>query len=231
MSKEHSDQITDGGNTQATGGGSEGEQQEIDPERLQAELAQIKDAMGLEERYPSRFTLWLVFGVCVLLASLGSQAIALQGLPPSLHSVVWFGAIAAGGVYQGWSQRETNTSSPHSSQAKPRLWFQFAAVFAVYFVAVFSLTSLTEIQPDTLESLIFSLTVALVGVAYLVVGESLRAYYIRRRDRWAFYVGGAWMILLAIIIPNFELLETWGYTAFGVLYAAHAVASYVALSS
>jgi hypothetical protein len=39
------------------------------------------------------------------------------------------------------------------------------------------------------------------------------------------------MLLLAVAIPNVELLETWGYTAFGVLYGAHAVASYVVLSS
>jgi hypothetical protein len=231
MSEERTDQITDGGDKQATGGVRGGGQQEIDPEQLQAELTQIKDAMGLQERYPSRFTLWLVFGVCVLLASLGSQVIALRGLAPSLHSVVWFLSIGGGFLYQGVSQSETDTGSRHSTQAKPRLWLQFAAVFALYFVVVFGLGSVTVLESSSLESLIFSFTIALVGVAYLVVGESLRAYYIRRRDRWAFYTGGSWMLLLAIAISNVELLETWGYTAFGILYVVHAVASYVVLSS
>jgi hypothetical protein len=220
MSEEHSDQSTDGGTDQ-----------EIDPERLRAELAQIKDAMGIKERYPTRFTLWLVFGVCVLAASLGSQVIALRGLEPLLHSVVWFASIGVGGLYRGVTQSETSNGSRHTTQAKPRLWLQFGAVFTMYLVFVFTIGAATAIQPDILESLIFSLTVALVGVAYLVVGESLRAYYIRRRDRWAFYVGGGWMVLLAVAIPNVELLETWGYTAFGVLYGAHAVASYFVLSS
>lgn len=231
MSEEHSDQIADGGNERVAGNTKKSEQQEIDPERLKAELAQIKDAMGLEERYPSQFTLWLVFGVCVLLASFGSQFIVLRELSPLFHPVVWFVLIGAGGLYQGWSQHETASSSRHSDQAKPRLWVQFGAVFTLYLVVVFTIGTVTDAPAETVESLIFSRSVALVGVSYLVLGESLRAYYIRRRDRWAFYIGGGWMVLLAIVIPNVELLETWGYTAFGALYFVHAVASYVALSS
>jgi hypothetical protein len=94
MSEERTDQITDGGDKQATGGVRGGGQQEIDPEQLQAELTQIKDAMGLQERYPSRFTLWLVFGVCVLLASLGRvvcgvrRPLALEMLPGRAITVV-----------------------------------------------------------------------------------------------------------------------------------------------
>jgi len=78
--------------------------------------------------------------------------------------------------------------------------------------------------------LLFSLIVALVGVAYVVVGESLKAYQIRRRDRYAFYVGGAWMLVLAVLIPNIEILQTWGYATYGLLYAVHAVGSYVYLA-
>ena len=74
-----------------------------------------------------------------------------------------------------------------------------------------------------------SLVVGLVGVAYLVVGEALRAYYIRRRDRFAFYVGGAWMLVLAALLPSIEFFHTWGYATFGVVYAAHAVVSYLLL--
>lgn len=231
MREENDDRATDGGNRRVAGGDGEGEHQEIDPERLRAEVAHIKDAMGLEERYPSRFTLWPVFGVCVLLASLGSQVIALEELSPLLHPAVWFVSVGAGGLYQWWSRPETDGGSRRSSQAKPRLWVQFGAVLAVYGVVVVTVGSVTDVQSGALESLIFSRSVALVGVAYLVLGESLRAYYIRRRDRWAFYVGGAWMVLLAAVIPGVESLETWGYAVFGILYFVHAVASYVALSS
>jgi len=104
-------------------------------------------------------------------------------------------------------------------------------VFGVYFVAVFNINSVASVEPDALESLIFSLSIALVGVGYVVIGESLRAYYIRRRDRWAFYAGGGWMVLLALVIPSVDLLETWGYAVFGILYFVHAVVSYVALLS
>jgi len=206
------------------------EASEIDSEALQGELERIKDAMGLRDRYPSRFGLWLVYGALVFVASLASQYIYLEGLAGYWHPVAWFAVLSFGGVYQ-WQVGDTNGNSPPSSDWKPRIPLQFAAVFVMYFVFLVGITPAFERIADARVSiLIFSLTVGLVGVAYLVVGESLRAYYIRRRDRWAFYLGGAWMLALAAVMPNVGTLETWGYAAFGGLYLVHSVVSYLALS-
>ncbi|PSP92169.1 hypothetical protein BRC87_00705 [Halobacteriales archaeon QS_4_66_20] len=204
------------------------EDSEIDPEMLRREVDQIKDAMGLQERYPSQFRLWLVFGVLVALASAGSQVIYLRDLSGSLHTVVWFGLLGVGWVYQ-WSSGETD-GGWSATGTKPRIGVLWASVFALYFVFVFTLgPAIDEVGGPESDMLLFSLVVGLVGVAYLVVGEALRAYYIRRRDRFAFYVGGAWMLVLAALLPSIEFFHTWGYATFGVVYAAHAVVSYLLL--
>lgn len=201
------------------------QQDDVDPEQLQAELDQIKDAMGLQERYPSEFQLWPVAGGLVLLAALGSQVIELEGLPGLLHPVVWFGVFGVASLYRSWTTDDTR----ETPETRPRTSVQFAAVFAMYPVVVLSVGP--ALADDASGSIVvFGLTVGLVGVGYLVTGEALRSYYIRRRDRWAFYVGGAWMLLLAPLLPNVGVLETWGYSVFGVLFAIHAGASYLALS-
>jgi len=203
---------------------------EVDPETLRRELKGIKDAMGLQERYPSQFGLWLVYGALVLAASLASQYIHLRELPGYWHPLAWFAILSLGGIYQ-WRALEARSGGFGSIGAKPRIPLQFAGVFALYFVFLVGVSPAFEgLGQGRTGILIFSPTVGLVGAAYLVVGESLRAYYIRRRDRWAFYAGGAWMLALAAVMPNVAVLETWGYVAFGGLYLLHAVGSYLALS-
>ena len=204
---------------------------EVDAETLQSEVERIRDAMGLRERYPSQFGLWLVYGGLVLAASLASQYIHLEGLPGYWHPIAWFAVLSLGGIYQWAAGDATRDGIPASSEDKPRLPLQFAAVFALYLVFLVGATPVFEgLDADRISTLIFSQTVGFVGVAYLVAGESLRAYYIRRRDRWAFYLGGAWMLVLAAAMPNVAVLETWGYATFGGLYLLHSVVSYLALS-
>lgn len=201
---------------------------DADPEALQTELERIKDAMGLRDRYPSQFGLWLVYGALVLAASLASQFVVLRELPSWWHPVAWFVLMGAGGLYS-WRQHSAERTA--TTDTKPNLLLQGGAVAALYFVFVLGLAPVFEGAPDRLVSItIFSLVVGLVGTAYLVMGESLKAYFIRRRDRYAFYLGGTWMILLAALIPNVASLRTWGYTVFGVTYALHALAAYVVLS-
>lgn len=205
------------------------EDTEIDPEVLRTEVEQIKDAMGLHERYPSQFQLWLVFGVLVLIASLGSQMIALRDMPGYLHGVLWWVLLGGGGFYLGWTNRDS-TENAGSTGTKPRIGVLWLAVFALYAVYVLTLGPAIEgMDAAASEMLLFSLIVALIGVAYLVVGEALRAYYIRRRDRWSFYLGGAWILVLAVLMPNVAFFHTWGYATFGVTYAVHAAASYLVL--
>jgi hypothetical protein len=45
----------------------------------------------------------------------------------------------------------------------------------------------------------------------------------------AFYIGGAWMLVLAVLLVQVEFLHTWGYAAFGIAYGTHALGSYLAL--
>lgn len=203
---------------------------EIDPETLQQEVAQIKDAMGLQERYPGRFWYWIIFGLAVFVASVGSQVIALRDLSPTLHAVVWGVPLGGVGAYQWWDTRGQTSSGVSSTATKPRIGVLWLSVFALVVVVLLTVLPAAEgTGEESTEILLFSLIVGFVGVGYLVVGEALRAYYIRRRDRWAFYIGGVWMLVLAVLMPTVELLETWGYLTFGVAYVGHATVSYLTL--
>jgi hypothetical protein len=204
------------------------ETDDVDPETLQEDLDRIKDAMGIQDRYPSWFHLWLVYGGLVLTASLASQAIILRDLPGYWHGIAWFGFMGAGGLYQWW----LGSNADHTvTERAPNIGVQFGAIALLYVVYLLILGPAVEGLSQRVEAiLLFSLIVALVGVAYVVVGESLKAYQIRARDRYAFYIGGAWMLVLAVLMPNIEVLQTWGYAAYGLLYAVHAVGSYVYLA-
>jgi hypothetical protein len=201
---------------------------DVDPEALQEDLDRIKDAMGIQDRYPSWFHLWLVYAALVLGASVASQLIVLNDLAGYWHGVAWFGFMGAGGIYQWWLGSQDDQPSVAGT---PNILVQFGAVGSLYVVYLLILGPVVEGLSQRMEAiLIFSLIVALVGVAYVVVGESLKAYRIRALDRYAFYVGGAWMLVLAVLFPNVEILQTWGYLVFGVLYAVHGVGSYVLLA-
>lgn len=62
----------------------------------------------------------------------------------------------------------------------------------------------------------------MLGLGYMVAGETLKAYRIRARDRRAFHAGGLLMVVLGVAIPNVEVLHTWGYAAFGASYVTYA---------
>jgi hypothetical protein len=201
---------------------------EVDPERLRTELDQIREAMGLRERYPSQFQYWLLFGLLVAVASAGSQLIVLRELPTYLHGVVWWALLGTAGVYQWWSTG--GESSTTGGMPKPRIGVLWLAMFGLYVVFLFAVgPALDELTRPTSEILVFSPIVGLTGAAYLVVGEALRAYRVRRRDRLAFYAGGVWMLVLAVLLVQVEFLHTWGYAAFGIVYGGHALGSYLAL--
>lgn len=203
--------------------------EELDVEQLQSELETIKDAMGIQERYPSQFHLWLVYGVLVALAALGSQAVVLLDLPAWGHWVSWGGFMALGGVYQGVAMDDNPGDG--NAEGKPSIGLQYLSVFGYALVVLALVNPLFDGAEDALvSSTIFALFVGAVGLAYLLAGNALTAYYIRRRDRVAFYVGGAWMLLLALVIPRVPVLQKWGYAVFGIAFGLHAVGSYVLLA-
>jgi hypothetical protein len=202
---------------------------EIDVEALRTELDQIKDAMGLRERYPAQFRLWLVYGLLVPLAAFGSQAVATWDLSPWLHPVSWGAFMSVAGLF-GWRHDSTESGGP-TAEGKPDIWFQFLSVFAFGVVVMALLGPVAADAPEDLVSItVFAAMVGLVGVAYLVVGNSMKAHYVRRRDRYALYAGGVWMLALAAAMPHVGALRTWGYAAFGVAFGVHAVVSYAVLS-
>lgn len=196
---------------------------EIDADALREEVNQIKDAMGLEERYPSQFQLWLVYGVLVALAAGVSQFIVLNRLPGWYHPIAWFGLVGAAGFVQWFRADEPDGATTGS---KPNIPLQFGTIFA-YYVVVLAATGVFPSPGYLVESaVIFGMIVGLVGVSYVVIGSSLAAYYIRKRDRYAFYAGGLWMFVLAVAIPVVPTLRQWGYAAFGGLYLIHSIAAY-----
>lgn len=207
-------------------GGIRVSESEIDIDAVREEVSQIKDAMGLQERYPSQFYLWLVYGVLVALAAGASQLIALNRLPAWFHPVAWFGFVGVAGVVQ-WLRGED--IDRELAGAKPNIQVQFGGVFAYYVVIIAATSVFPSVGYLTRSAVIFGMTVGLVGVGYVVVGSSLTAYYIRKRDRYTFYAGGLWMFGLAVAIPVVPELRKWGYAAFGILYLVHSVAAYLLL--
>lgn len=199
---------------------------EIDIDAVQEEVNQIKEAMGLQDRYPSQFQLWLVYGVLVAMAAGVSQFIVLNQLPGWYHPIAWFGLIGTAGALQ-WFQAGKSDGKP--ADAKPNIQLQFGAVFAYYAVIMTAVGVFPSVGYLVQSAVIFGMTVGLVGIGYIVVGSSLSAYYIRRRDRYSFYAGGVWMFVLAVMIPVVPVLRTWGYSVFGILYLVHSVAAYFLL--
>jgi len=202
---------------------------ELDVEELRTELETIKDAMGIQERYPSQFQLWLVYGVLVALASVGSQVVVLLDLPWWGHWLSWGGLMALGAAYQTVGMDDYPTK--RSEEAKPSLPLVYLGVFGYAVVVLTMIAPLFEgVDPAVASSTIFAIFVGGVGLAYLVVGNLLTAYYIRKRDRQTFYVGGLWMLVLAGLIPHVGILRTWGYAIFGIAFGVHAVVSYTVLA-
>lgn len=200
---------------------------DIDPSELQRDLDRIKEAMGIAERYGSAIEVWVWFGVLVAAASALSQYVVLNRLPASWHAPIWLGLLVLGGGGLMWWRFD---ASWEPGDAEPNVGFQILVVYlgalAVQFVAAPVLPDLAYL-PET--AFVLGLIVVMLGIGYIVAGETLKAYHIRARDRWAFHAGGLMMVALGIAIPNVELLHTWGYAAFGIAYLAYALAAYLVL--
>jgi len=204
--------------------------QEMDVEALRSELDQIKDAMGIRERYEGATQIWLLFGVLVAVAAGISQYIVLDGLAGWLHWVNWAGVL--GGGFTVWFLvTDTASEMSFSGEGKPHLGFQFMVVFlAVYPVSAVAEAYVPALSETAESAMMVSLILVMLGVAYAVMGASLRAYYVRRVDRYTFYVGTVLMVGLGTLVPHVEVLQTWAYAAFGGAYFVYAVAAWAFLS-
>lgn len=199
-----------------------------DVEALERDLERIKEAMGLQERYPSRFHAWLVYGLLVPLAALGSQAVVLYDLPGWGHLLSWGGFMGAGGVYLWLSGAEA--SGPGAGPGKPNIGVQWLTVFGYALVVLLAVSpALAGVDSVAAQATVFAVVVGAVGASYLLLANALEAYYVRQFDRRVIAVGGLWMLVLAAAIARVDLLRTWGYAAFGLAYFAYAMAAYLVL--
>jgi hypothetical protein len=202
---------------------------EMDVEALRGELDQIKDAMGLEERYEGASKQWLLFGALVPVAAALSQYVHLQELSGLYHGLIWFGVLGGGSFVGNYFIDDPTID--RATDNKPRVLVVFAATLLAF-------VPIQLVFADALDAMayrprsvrILALILVLLGVVYIVFGETLRAYYIRRRDRYALQVGGVWMILLGAFLPAVPVLETWGFAAFGGCYFVYAIGAYLVLS-
>jgi len=197
---------------------------EVDPGELRADVAAIKDAMGIGDRYPGWRTPWLVFAAFVALAAAVSQYAVFAELPTLVYPATWAVSMTVAGVVVGLV---VDGAGPAGRPAgAPDLTVQFGAVFAAYVPLV---TVVGPLAPDGYRAgvaVVLGLSLVLVGLAYAVLGSSLAAYRVRRRDRLPFYGGAVWMAALGAAVPNVAALRTWGFTAFGVAYVAYALLVY-----
>lgn len=203
---------------------------DVDVEELRAELDQIKAAMGLQERYSGATSIWLLFGLAVPVAAALSQYVHLERLPAWYHSVIWLGVL--GGAVLAYALASDRSFQPGgSAEGKPRLWVQFLVVY----LASIPLQSIAKAYTTDLgyvadSALSLSIILVVLGIAYGIFGSTLRAYHVRRRDRYVFYAGTVWMIGLAVAIPESTTLEKWAFAAFGGLYLAYALGAYLLLT-
>jgi len=204
---------------------------DVDVEQLRGDIEQIKEAMGIQERYGGATSTWLFFGVAVPVASALSQYVHMEQLATWYHWIVWL--VLLGGGYAGYLLYSDESARPAESAAgRPNIFTQFVLVyFASVPVQTIAFEYVTDVGYVTESAMGLSFILVMLGVAYGVIGSSLEAYYVRRRDRWLFYAGTVWMVILGVLIPGRPFLETWAYAVFGGLYFVYAMAAYAVIQS
>ncbi len=202
-------------------------EEDVDPAALQQDLDRIKDAMGVAERYEGAPEQWLLFGALVAVGSAISQVLLFERVAGFWYPVVWLGLFGASGV--ALSRRYDYSYGPGANE--PNVGFQILVVyfgsFATQFVAR---PFLTELDYPAENAFVLGLVAVMLGLGYLVAGETLKAYHIRARDRYALHAGGVLLLLVGVAIPNVAVLHTWGYAAFGASYGVYAAGSYWVLT-
>ena len=199
----------------------------VDPDALREDLDRIKDAMGIAERYESGAEQWLLFGALVAVGSAVSQVLVLERAPGFWIPVVWLGLFGAASL--GLARRYDYSYSP--GRGDPNAGFQILVVYLGSFAALFAVGPfLSDLGYLAETALDLGVIVVMLGLGYLVAGETLKAYHIRARDRYALHAGGVLMVVLGVAIPNVEALHAWGFTAFGASYVVYAAAAYLVLT-
>lgn len=225
----------DTGNENGSGSGrgsghgpASGDDTETDPDKaaLRAELGQIKAAMGLREEYPYWWRWWLVEGIGVgLLFPLIQFGLREEFSYPLIAVIagVFLGhQLALWRVLKGYEKPTTGVPS----------WDAWNVTFIGGIVAVaVGLGPVTDqLAFEYAMTALFVAAGSIAGVAYLFMGQLLEGYNIRAADRYAFYVGGAWLLALVAVVPHVPLLRGWAFAVLGLGLAVHNIGSYVVLS-
>jgi hypothetical protein len=199
----------------------------VDPDALRDDIDRIKDAMGIAEHYDGAPEQWLLFGVLVAVGSAVSQFLVLERAAGVWYPVVWLGLFGAASL--GLSRRYDYAFGPGRSD--PNVGFQILVVYLGSFAALFAVGPfLSDLGYLAETALDLGVIVVMLGLGYLVAGETLKAYHIRARDRYALHAGGVLMVVLGVAIPKVEALHTWGFAAFGASYVVYAAAAYLVLT-
>jgi hypothetical protein len=200
---------------------------ELDKEELQEELGQIKDAMGLHERYPYWSRWWLIEGVGVGILFPLIQLLVRGTLP-----LVWF-LVLAGGVFitHQVALRRVIARYERPATGVPN-WmnWQYIAFAGIIALGIALLPVIEAL--DEVFTLYYAFVAggSILGVTYLFVGQLLEAYHIRKSDRYAFYVGGLWLLVLTAVLPNLPTIREWAFAALGIGLAIHHIGSYLYIS-
>lgn len=205
---------------------------EIDKEALREEVDHIKEAMGIQERYPSQAKSWILWGSLFAAACFLSQIVAIKQWPGYLYAVIWWILMGAvGGPLQAKISKEHEGEIVETG-TKPSFWVSIVAVLAAAFVIVISTSPfIGDLGYYETTAYIGTTILALVGVYYVILGNQLKAYYIRKSDRYALYIAGAWLLALSAVIPHFQILTNWMYAIYGATFAAYSLGAYRILSA
>lgn len=201
-------------------------QTEPNAEGLQEELGQIKEAMGLAEEHPYWWRFWLVEGIGLGIGLSIVQLGLRDGFSPLL--VVFLVGVFSAHQLMAWRilhEYDRPTTGIPS-------WTAWNITYGAGTLALV-VGLLPILEELAFEDLIVVGVVAggaITGIAYLYMGQLLAAYNIRTADRYAFYTGGCWLLVLAAIIPHVPLLTGWEFAVLGIGLAAHNIGSYVVLS-
>lgn len=197
-----------------------------DPNALQSELGEIKSAMGIADSHPYWWRFWIVEGISVGLVFVLVQYWLWWGFDIRLGAAI---AIVFGLDYFAKRRIKTAYDPPATGLPSQRRWL--AIGFIALAALVVGLIPIFE-ELGTANSIRLALLAGgvVVGLEFMYMGQLLDAYDIRPADQYAFYVGGVWILVLAVAIPYVSAFRGWEYAVFGLGITVHNVGAYVALA-
>lgn len=199
---------------------------EVDAAALEAELAEIKGAIGLAEDHPYWWRFWIVEGIGVALCFPLIQLL-FRGGPELPIAVAFVGLIALETVAK--RRIKAAYDPPTTGLPNQRRWL-FAMLAGIGTIIVGLPPVFDALGERNAIRLALVAGGAIVGTGYLYMGQLLAAHNIRAADCNAFYVGGAWILVLAAVIPHVPVFEGWEYAVLGLGIAVQHITAYVVLA-